>query len=126
MVVAGKLPETGLQVEIPVEAQCAVPPQSTAELIGCRVSHTFRAAQRISDETMTCGDLIVVKQVGAAVISNAGSVKTESQVKVHEGASGDDRKHTCQAKREKSRIAQLALIVSQKIALKKYICQKKR
>ncbi len=100
MVVAGELPETGFQVQVPVEAQCAVPPQSVAELIGRRVSHTFRAARRSGDEAVTCGDLLVVEQVGAAVVSDPGSVRTESQFKVHERASRDYRKHACETKRE--------------------------
>lgn len=100
MVVAGELPETCFQVEVPVEAQCAVPPQRAAELIGRCVSHAFWAARRGGDEAVTCGDLVVVKQVGAAVVPDPGSIWTESQFKVHEGAGGDDRKHACEAKRD--------------------------
>lgn len=95
VIVAGELPETGLQVEIPVEAQCAVPPQRATELIGRCVSHAFRVARWSGDEAVTCGDLIVVKQVGAAVVSNPGTIGTESQLKVHERASGDYWKHAC-------------------------------
>lgn len=87
VVVAGELPETGFQVQVPVEAQCAVAPKRAAELIGHRVPHTLRAACGSGDEAMTCGDLLVVQQVGAAVVSNPGPIRTESQVKVHERAS---------------------------------------
>lgn len=59
---------------------------------------------------MTCGDLIVVKQVGAAVVSDPGSIRAESQFKVHERASGDYWKHTCKAKMEDSKCVQLYLI----------------
>lgn len=100
MVVAGELPETGFQVEVSVEAQRAVPPQGAAELIGRWVSHALGAARRSSDEAVTSGDLIVVEQVGAAVVSDAGSVGTESQVKVHERSSGDYWKHACEAERD--------------------------
>lgn len=99
VVVAGELPETRFQVQVPVEAQCAVPPQRVAELICRCVSHAFRAARRSGDEAVTCGDLLVVKQVGAAVVSNPGSIGTESQFKVHERASGDYRKHACETKK---------------------------
>lgn len=87
VVVAGELPETGFQVEVPVEAQCAVPPQRAAELIWRRVPHALRAARRCSDEAVSCGDLGVVKQVRAAVVSDPGSIGTESQFKVREAAS---------------------------------------
>lgn len=76
VVVAGELPEAGFQVQVPVEAQRAVSPQRAAELIGCRVPHALRAARGSSDEAMTCGDLFVVKQVGAAVVSHPGPVRT--------------------------------------------------
>lgn len=113
MVVAGELPETGLQVQVPVEAQCAVPPQGAAELIGRRVSHAFKATRRSGDEAVTCGDLLVVKQVGAAVVSDPGSVGTESQFKVHERASGDYRKHAWKPKKRPcdSDRVQLSLIL---------------
>ena len=103
VVVAGELPETGLQVEVSVEAQRAVPPQSAAELIGRRVPHALGAAHRGGDEAVTGGDLVVVEQVRAAVVPNPGSVRTESQVKVHEGPGGDYRKHACEGERERGR-----------------------
>ena len=99
VVVAAELPETGLQVEVPVEAQRAVPPQSAAELVGRRVSHALGAAGRGGDEAVARGDLAVVEQVGAAVVSHASPVGAESQVKVHERPSGDDRKHACETQR---------------------------
>lgn len=100
VVVAGELPETSLQVEILVESQRVVSPQRAAELIGCRVSHTFRAARRSGDEAVTCGDLIVVEQVGAAVVPDPGPVGTESQFKVHQRPGGNYWKHACKAQRD--------------------------
>lgn len=44
VVVAGKLPEACLQVEVLVEAQSVVPPQRAAELIGLQVAHALGAA----------------------------------------------------------------------------------
>lgn len=103
MEVAGELPQTGFQVEVPVKTQSAVPPQSTAELIGRRISHALRIPSGSGDEAVTCGDLAEIKQVGAAVVSDAGSIRTESQVKVHQRPSGDYRKHTCDAERPTAR-----------------------
>ncbi|TNN63522.1 hypothetical protein EYF80_026264 [Liparis tanakae] len=99
VVVAGELPETGFEVEVPVEAQCAVPPQSAAELIGRRVARALGAPRRGGDEAVACGDLIVVEQVGAAVVSDPGSVRTQGQFKVHERASGDHRQHACKGRK---------------------------
>ena len=98
VVVTGELPETGLQVEVPVEAQCTVPPQRVAELIRRCVSDAFGAARRGGDEAVTSGDLVVVQQVGAAMVPDPGPVWTESQFKVHERASRDHRQHSCKEK----------------------------
>lgn len=103
MVVAGELPETGLQVEVPVEAQRAVAAQSAAELIGRCVSRALGAPRRGGDEAVTCGDLIVVQQVGAAVVSDPGSIRAQSQFKVGERASGDYRKHACKEREREKR-----------------------
>lgn len=104
MVVAGELPETSLQVQVPVEAQCAVAPKRAAELIGHCLSHAFRAACGSCDEAMTCGDLLVVQQVGAAVVSNPGPIRTECQVKVHKRTSRDYRKHACKLTKKEKKI----------------------
>lgn len=98
VVVAGELPETGFQVEVFVEAQCAVPPQRAAELIGGRISHALRAARQSSDEAVASADLIEVEQVGTAVVSDPGSIRTERQVEVHEWASGDYWEHACKSR----------------------------
>lgn len=84
VVVAAELPQTGFQVEVPVEAECAVPPERAAELIRRRLSHAVGAARRRGDEAVARGDLLVVQQVGAAVVSDPGSVGTERQLEVHE------------------------------------------
>lgn len=99
VIVAGELPQTGLQVEVPVEAQCAVAAHGTAVLVRRRVSHALGAARGGSDEAVTRGDLLVVEQVGATVVSDPGTVGAESQFKVHERASGDHRKHACEVKK---------------------------
>lgn len=98
VVVAGELPQAGFQVQVPVETQRAVPPQGAAELIGRRISHTLGVTGGGGDEAVTCADLLVVEQVGAAVVSDPGPVRAESQFKVHEGPSGDHRQHACQIK----------------------------
>lgn len=84
MVVAAELPQTGLQVQVPVEAQGAVPPEPAAELIRRRVSHAVGVARGGGDEAVSRGDLLVVQEVGAAVVSDPGSVGTERQLKVRE------------------------------------------
>ena len=99
VVVAGELPQAGLQVQVPVEAQRAVPPQRAAELIGRRVPHAFGVARGRGDEAVTRGDLVVVEQVGAAVVADPRSVGAESQFEVHERAGGDHREHACGARR---------------------------
>lgn len=99
VVVACELPQAGFQVQVPVETQRAVPPQGAAELIGRRMSHALRVAGGGGDEAVTCADLLVVEQVGAAVVSDPGPVRAESQFKVHKGPSGDHRQHACQIKR---------------------------
>lgn len=120
MVIAGELPKTCLQVQVPVEAQCAVPPQRAAELIGRHVSHAFGVACGGGDEAVTGGDLLVVEQVGAAVVSDPGSVWAESQLKVHERAGGDYWKHTCEKKRRRceSDCVQIPLILREMIISK--------
>lgn len=42
---------------------------------------------------MTCTDLAVVQQVGAAMISHPRAIRTERQLKVGERTSGDHREH---------------------------------
>lgn len=101
MVVAGELPETGFQVEVFVEAQCAVPPQGPAELVGGRVAHALWAARRSGDEAVAGADLVEVEQVGTAVVPDPGPVRTERQVEVHERASGDYWEHACKAETER-------------------------
>lgn len=96
MIVAAELPETRLQVEVPVEAQRAVAAQGAAELVRRRVSHALGAARGGGDEAVARGDLLMVQQVGATVVAHPGPVGAESQLKVHERAGGDDRKHACQ------------------------------
>lgn len=93
VVVTGELPQTGFQVQVPVETQCAVPTQGATELIRRCVSHAVRAAYGFGDKAMACGDLPVIEQVGAAVVSNPRPVWTESQLKVRERPGGDHRKH---------------------------------
>lgn len=95
VVVAVELPQTRFQVQVPVEAQRAVPPQRAAELIRHRVSHALRAARGRGDEPVASGDLVIVQHVGTAVVPYPGSIGAEGEVEVHERASGDDRKHAC-------------------------------
>lgn len=95
MVVAAELPQTGFQVQVPVEAQRAGAPERAAELIRRRVAQAVGAARGRRDEAVTCGDLLVVQKVGAAVVSDAGPIGTERQLKVRERPGGDDRKHAC-------------------------------
>lgn len=99
VIVAGELPQTGLQVEVLVEAQRAVAAQGAAVLVRRRVSHALGATRGGGDKAVTRGDLLVVEQVGATVVSDSGTIGAESQFKVHEGASGDHRKHACEVEK---------------------------
>lgn len=100
VVVAAELPQTSFQVQVPVEAQRAVPPERAAELIRRRVARAVGVARGRRDEAVTCGDLLVVQKVGAAVVSHAGSIGTECQLKVHERPGGDHWKHACEGKED--------------------------
>ena len=84
VVVAAELPPAGFQVQVPVEAQCALPPERAAELIRRHVSHAVGVERGLGDEAVGCGDLLVVQEVGAAVVSDPGSVGTERQLEVCE------------------------------------------
>lgn len=101
VVVAGELPQAGLQVEVAVEAQRVVASQGAAELVRRRVAHALRVARGSRDEAVAGGDLLVVEQVGAAVVPDPGAVRAERQVKVHERAGGDYRKHACEDEERK-------------------------
>ena len=94
VVVADELPQASLQVEVPVEAQCAVAPEGGAVLVRRDLADALRVAGGLGDEAVARAHLVVVQQVGAAVVAHARAVRTESQLEVGQRTRGDHRQHT--------------------------------
>lgn len=93
VVVAAELPQARLQVEVAVEAQGVGAAHAHTVLVRRGLSDDLRVLGGVGDEAVTCLDLVEVQQVGAAVVSHAGAVGTQGQLKVREGPRGDDWQH---------------------------------
>lgn len=85
VVVVGELPQTGLQVEVPVEPQGAGSPEVRAVLVRRRLTNHLLISGGLSDEGEASLGLGVIQQVGAAVVAHAGAVGAQRELKVGEG-----------------------------------------
>lgn len=75
VVVVCELPQTGLQVEVPVEPQGAGPPEVRAVLVRRRFADHLLISGGLCDEGEASPGLGVIQQVGAAVVADAGAVR---------------------------------------------------
>lgn len=82
VVVAGELPETSLQVEVPVESQGVGRAHGGAVLVGRRLADDLGVLRCVSDEAVAGLDLVEVQQVGAAMVSHPCAVWAQGELKV--------------------------------------------
>ena len=94
VVVAGELPQAGLQVQVPVEPQRAGSPEGAAELVRGRVADDFWVLGGVGEEAVASLDLGEVQQVRAAVVADTGSVRAQRELEVREGPGGHYGQHT--------------------------------
>lgn len=93
VIITHKLPQTGLQVQVPVEAQSALASDDRAVLIRQSLSDALYIPGGLGQKAMSCGHLIKVQQIGAPVVSHSSAISAQSQLKVGQCTSGDHREH---------------------------------
>lgn len=82
VVIAVKLPKAGLQVQVAVEPQRVGAPHPCTVLVWCCLANDLRVLGAIGDEAIASLDLIVIQQVGAAMVAHTSPVGAQSQLKI--------------------------------------------
>lgn len=94
VIVTCELPQTSLQVEVPVEPQGTGPPKGSAVLVWrCLADHLWIFGG-FSKEAIASLNLSVVQQIGAAMVANTGTIRTQRELKVRQGPGGHYRQHS--------------------------------
>ena len=94
VIVAGEFPQTSLQVEVPVESQCAGSPEGSAVLVRGRLADHLWIFGGFGEEAVASLDLSVVQQIGATMVANTCTIRAQREFEVGQVPSGHDRQHT--------------------------------